>query len=453
MKRLRSALLAAALLVGVPALLAARAPAQTSSGLVIGIPNAKVLSQTSLSGQVSGQLVVSFQGDSAAGCATHGLCPYSGTIVVRPRSVSFDIVTLRRHGRIGHLALLSLDPGDSGLLTVAQVERSVPGEPPGECVDAPSGGDTSAGTAAVHGSSISIGVLNPSESVLSTRCAGPLDRDVASAGPRATISLAAVLRGRTKIDLSGTRSFAAHGFAGTVSSTLVLSLHKSPGEPPNAPPPPPIAMHRIRLVTETLRLVGIGGQITEDVRGTADPVVCRLLDSCGAAGTLTLTAPAARGAHAELVATGPASRPYRDFLTALRLSHAGRARGINVGALISVAQAGEVTADFTAPSACTDTAADADLFISGAVVGHVVRLATSSAPWRTRCPGPRLQELSPRSSGAVSLSAIGRRTFTVAVRPRGSVLDDGYSASLQGRLALRLRRGRVTQQVLAEPVP
>ena len=87
-------------------------------------------------------------------------------------------------------------------------------------------------------------------------------------------------------------------------------------------------MQRERIVFETLRLTGVGGRISEDVLGSTDPVVCRLLDSCGAAGTLTVAPRLTQGASAEIAATGPASRPYRDFLTALGLSRAGQASGI-----------------------------------------------------------------------------------------------------------------------------
>ncbi len=456
MKRARSAVLAAVLLVGAPALLGAGAPAparaQSETTFAIGIPNGgKVLSQTDVSGLVQGQLVVSFHGDSEAGCATYGLCAYSGTIVVRPQLAELGVVKYRSHARIRHVADFSLQSDNPGLFTVSDVQRSVAGQPAGECADTPPAGGLSAGTATLHGSSITIGVLNPSGSLLSTRCAGPLDGDVAAALPRATISLATVLRGHATIDLSGTHAFSTHGFAGTVSSTLVVSLGRPQPQPQNPPLPPGIRMERERIVFQTLRLTGVGGQISEDVLGSTDPVVCRLLDSCGAAGTLTVAPLLSRGATAEVAAQGPASRPYRDFLTALGLSRAGRASGIQVGGAIGLPAGGEVTADFSAPTACTDTAMDGDLFVAVQKRRGVLKMSAGSSSWRTRCPGPLGGEQRQLLSGAVPISALGRRTFTVVLGAQGSLVDDGYSASLHGRITLRLRRGRISQQVLEVP--
>lgn len=56
-------------------------------------------------------------------------------------------------------------------------------------------------------------------------------------------------------------------------------------------------------------------------------------------------------------------------------------------------------------------------------------------------------------SGAVPISALARRTFTVVLHAPGSPVDDGYSASLHGRLELRLQRGRVGQQMIDAPAP
>jgi hypothetical protein len=457
LSRARSALLAAALLLGAPALLAAGVPAparaQSATTFVVGVPSGKVLAQINVPGRVQGQLVVSFHGDSAAGCATWGLCAYSGTIVVHPQSADLVVVKYRGHGRIRQQAEFSLQSGNSGFLTVDQVQRSIPGQPAGECADAPATGGLSDATTTVHGNSISIAVLNPGDSVLTTRCAGPLEADVAGAGPGATISLAAALRGHATIHLSGTHSFATHGFAGTVSSTLVVRLGKPQREPQNPPLPPRIGIRRERIVFEALRLTGVGGRVSEDVLGSTDPVVCRLLDSCGAAGTLTVAPLLTPGATAEIAATGPASRPYRDFLTALGLSRAGQASGISVGGAIALPSGGEVTADFTAPSACTDTATDGDLFVEGEKSRGVLRMSGGSSSWRTRCPGPLVGEQQQLLSGAVPISALARRTSTVVLHASGSLVDDGYSASLHGRLELHLRRGRISQHVLVEPAP
>src|SRR5437763_16659477 len=137
---------------------------------------------------------------------------------------------------------------------------------------------------------LTIRFLDTGTSLLSTRCAGPLDRDVIAAAPQATISLGRALRSQTTLDLSGTRSFAAGGFAGTVSSTIRLRLVRSStrrlsggGFPSN------VRTRRIRIVAQPLTIVGVAGRLTASVRGTDDAVVCRQLDSCGLPGALSLT--------------------------------------------------------------------------------------------------------------------------------------------------------------------
>ena len=83
------------------------------------------------------------------------------------------------------MAFLSLSPGLDGYTTVSEVERSVAGQPAGLCADAeaPSLG---APSATIRGRTLTISVLQPGGSLLSTRCAGPLDGDLAGAGPKAT---------------------------------------------------------------------------------------------------------------------------------------------------------------------------------------------------------------------------------------------------------------------------
>ncbi|MBV9362986.1 MAG: hypothetical protein JOY89_02020, partial [Solirubrobacterales bacterium] len=76
------------------AAVAGPAQAQTGSGLLFfGVPGMKVLSETNIPARASGELVISFHGDSTAGCATYGLCGYAGTILVRPSAGDLAFVT------------------------------------------------------------------------------------------------------------------------------------------------------------------------------------------------------------------------------------------------------------------------------------------------------------------------------------------------------------------------
>lgn len=457
MKRVKALLIA----VVAVAALASSAPAAAQNGgsssnvYLFGVPvGAKVLSEVDVPIQTSGQLTVAFHGDPGTGCAAAGMCGYAGTVVVRAGSGDLAIETYRWRGRIGHLSFLSLAPavGYGGDTTVAEVGRSVAGQPAGLCADAESTSGAGGPSATIRGGRVTIALLQSGGSLLSTRCAGPLDGDLAGAAPRSTISLRAALRGRTVIDLKGSNPFASHGFAGTVTSTLVLTLGKPYTQPASSSSlPPGTKTERIRTVSERLTVVGLSGQLSAEVQGTANPVVCRLLDSCGVSGTLGVTLPAAHGAVGELVATGPASRPYADFLAALDHVRSDRRSGIGVIGSVGWADSGRVNANMTQPSGCSDAAPLGDLGVGLLPAGRATFGYVSSSPWRTRCPGPMVPGGTQTLSASSRLRLMGPRTFGVTLRPAGSFSDDGYTVTLQGHLSLVLRRGRITQQVATEP--
>ena len=427
------------------------AQAQTSVGVqLFGVPAAgKVLSQTSIPIYVQGDLVVSFHGDPAGGCAASGLCAYSGTVVVRPGTGDISVLTYLQRGRIHHLVSVALGLGQTTRYTTsARVQRSVPGELAVTCADASAAPFGEGASSVTAGRSVTIGVLDASGSLLATRCAGPTDADLAGSAPAATIPLARLLHGRTVLDLSGTRTFATHGFAGTLTSTLTMQLGRPQPQPGNGGLPPGAKTQLTRTVIEHLSLVQVRGQLSAAVAATGNPIVCGLLDSCGASGTLTLDN-TPHQVSAEVIAAAPASRPYRDFLTALGLSRSGRARGIAVTMIVgwradvlaTVSQAGQT---------CTDAAPTGGVSLAfGAGVG---RFAAVVGPWRTRCPGPALGSPTPLLTGAFNSSELARRQFTLTARATGSVADDGYLTIPRGSLSIVLRRGTVTQQVVAQPV-
>lgn len=395
---------------------------------------------------VQGQIVVTFHGDPAAGCAADGLCPYSGTIVVRPRSGDMVIATYRFHGRIGHFVTVGLQPGGMQFMTAARVERSIAGQAVGMCADAAPGlfGELASST---HGRSLRIGLFARGGGTLSTRCAGPLDGDLAGTGPSVAIPLKRALRGQMTLPLTGTGAFASHGFAGTVSSSLILRLGKPASNESGFPPG--TKTQRMRVVTEQLNLVGVGAQLSATVHGSPNPVVCQVLDSCALVGTLGF-GPRAQAFSAEVSATGTAARPYRDFLAALGLSRSGQPRGIAVE-LSGSWTLSPVTVDESQSGACTGSAPGGDMFFGMTAGRAVLRGSGGLAGWRTRCPGPTPSEatLFPET---VPVSSLGHRELTITLRPAGTVEDDGYTVSLHGHLTLTLRRGRITQHVFRQPV-
>lgn len=430
-------------------LLAGPAQAQIGSSVLLfgGAPGGKVLSQTDISARVQGDLVVTFHGDTAAGCAAQGVCPYSGTIVVRPRAGQVSVVTYRRHRRIGHFVFVGFGSPENGSTTSARVTRLVAGAPASTCADASGSLFPGVTPASSHGGVVTFRLLGAGGSLLQTRCAGPLDRDLASVSPAATMSVARMLRGRTVLDLSGSRTFASHGFAGTIDSTLTLTLGKPHRQSTNESFPPGIKTHRVRTVIEQLSLVGVRGGLRATVQGTGIPIVCSLLDSCGLRGTLSLTGPL-REVSAQLIATGPARRPYADFLAALGLSRTGRARGIGVFGSVNWVQ--RVRASMSqAGSVCTDTALNGGISVPLGFGGGEFGGFTGS--WRTRCPGPLLSNAQPFLGVPLDRSMLGHREFAIRLRGKGTSSDDGYEIDARGHLSLVLRRGRITQQISTQP--
>jgi hypothetical protein len=293
---------------------------------------------------------------------------------------------------------------------------------------------------------VTIPVLAPGGTLLTTRCAGPLDGDLSSVSPAIQLPLTQLLRGRRTIDLTGSRSFAAAGFAGTVTSTLRLSLG-IPATQSSSQGFPRGAKTRLdREVTETLAVTQAGGQLGLSVG--SDPGSCQFLDSCGAQGSVTGTI-APRDPTVTLSVLGPATRPYADYLAALGLARKGNPDGLQVIGGIGWDGGGTVTSNISQGAPCTSQAPLGAGAVSLTVSGG--RLAGSYVPLtsaRTRCPGPMLAQNDALASGSTSLRGIRGRAFTLRLRGRRSLSDDGYSITEQTSLTFGLRRVGVRQHTL-----
>ncbi|MGN6869678.1 MAG: hypothetical protein ACTHMY_14900 [Solirubrobacteraceae bacterium] len=447
MRRFRLGLVVAAL-----AALAGSAQAQETSGLQVygvaaPIGSGTVVSQTMIPARLRGELVVDFHGDAAAGCATYGLCAYSGTIVVRPRDAEVSFFTVRRGGRIRHVVLLGLVPDPPDYITSARVQRSISGGPSVTCADGVPSSLAGQTAGVIHGRSVTLRLLVKGGSLLQTRCAGPLDGDLSTGSSVATVPLSRLRHGRTSLDLSGASTFASHGFAGTISSTLTMTLGKPSSNPTSGQLPPAVKIQRTRVLSENLRVLRVGGRLTATILGTREETVCGLLDSCGLSGTLSMS-DVAHDASAQVTAIGAERRPYRDFLAALGLSRSGRSRGISVVLQVNWTGAVRATVDQGADT-CTDAAATGGVALaSGFGVGGVGAFTGS---WRTRCPGPIFNPFNQVLIASFNRATLGHREFSVRVRAKGSPTDDGYVIVPHGRLSMLLRRGRITQQVISAP--
>jgi hypothetical protein len=447
--------LLAALLIA-PATAAAQS---TTSDLLAfgGTPDGTAISTTVMPANATGELTVSFHGDPASGCAAMGVCGYSGTVIVRPGGAASLGFTKYRHNRqIGYVGSLSLGVGISANqeeVTFARVTRSESGGSGGVCTDL---GQQEPGVAlTVRDGIVTLPLFEPGGTLLATRCAGPLDGDLAGSGPQVSLPLAKFLDGEIDLPMSGSWTFASHGFAGTVSSTMTLALgrpHVQKVTTTNVSGPG-IKTERFRIVNEQLSLVRSAGSIRAAVRGSSVATECALLDSCGLTGNLVLT-PAPIGATGDLEAIAPAKRPYRDLLAALGLNRRGNPHGIQVTGIASWMNGGTMTSYLAQSGRCVDSAPlGAGLLVFGRQGKRVKADYAPAGDGRTRCPGPLMSQnqVQALAESSMPLAVLGRHTFTFDLVGNQRFSDDGYEARTGGRLNLTLRRGRISKQLITAP--
>ena len=424
-----------------------------SGGLIVG-NGPGVSSTTIVDAKISGTIVVQFHGDPAAGCASRGLCAYSGVIVWRAVAAQFGsalvIQKSRRHGRVSYAAdLIEYGLPGAGADTSAVVRRALPGGTSATCADASS--QTRQVALDVNRAQVSMRLLGSGSPILSTRCAGPLDADVSRALPVSSLPVGAAIAGHRRIDLSGGGSFAAAGFAGTVRSTVAVSLGTAHTVGRGSGSPPPGQVPQIRVVTVPLTLTSVAGTIRASVLGALNPDACLLLDSCGLAGTTSLR-PRPPASQGELVAYGPARRPYLDYLAALGLSRRGNPRGIAVQGSVAWNRGGSIATDIRQSGECRDSGPLSTGVVAlqpeGKVLDAYYGLGYSGFG-RLRCPGPELGLGSgPNSSlisGSVGIGTLADRRFSISLGAGSSLSDDGYTARVSGSLLLSFVRGAPRQ--------
>jgi hypothetical protein len=446
---MRRALLAA---ICVSLAVPAAAGAQFTSTSFTGPASAIPISTESLSARAAGEVSIAFHPDPASGCAALSGCAYSGTIAWNPEGGgTLALFKYRQRHRVHVDAELLLGENGQGTLTASSVQRAGGGQ----CGDELYG--LTALEATEHGPNETF-TLNGELSA--TRCAGPLPSDLGAIAPSITIATRRLEAGNVRLDFRTQRSFATHGFTGTLTSTLVVTVGRTQISSPATPPTlPQVPLERMRIVTEQLHLEHLAGSLSVRVAGTTNPQVCGLLDACGLVGTLTMT-PKPVGSNGSILAIGPASRPYRDFLAALGLSDAGRSAGISVFGELQWADHGTVTASLHQSRACSDTAPLGPGLVSLGLTRHRVVAGYlpfgipsfgSTETYRTRCPGPAVQVADSLAVGTVPRRRLKQRKFTIQLHGGGTLQDEGYDITPGGTLTLELRRGRISQQVQLLP--
>ncbi|MDQ6803927.1 MAG: hypothetical protein M3065_02925 [Actinomycetota bacterium] len=401
-----------------------------------------------------GQLTVAFHGDAASGCASRGLCGYAGTVSWRPpASGSLEVFTFRHHGHLSYqLGLVPENvsgyPAPYGGVTTAKVQLS--SSPPlaptlvSTCLDATGAGSTLS-LPVRHGLvAFTLAGTGEGSSLLGTRCAGPLDGDVIPEITAPTVPLGAVLRGRTAVDVAASHSFASHGFAGTVQSSLTIALGHPTRARRTSSGNAPAGLRQIQVLYRAT----LSGSVVERIGGAADADVCTPLGSCGLAGTVTLS-PRATGVNASLGVIGSARTPYSNLLAAVGLSRRGRAKGVLVSGGALTPQGGVAASALAQGStACRDSAplGAGTVLLTSAKARLYARYAPDfgALGGRTRCPGPAAAAFAFVATGAIPVTRLARRTIKLSLTTGSTFADYGYVVRTVPNLTLTLSRVRVS---------
>lgn len=421
-------------------------PAAASRLVSVGSGNDSPTLQTSVPLRVSGQLTVQFQGDAAAGCARWGLCGYSGTVSWRPAANASLIVSQtpgHRSTTVIEVPSFLAGPGLPGGVTNADVAfGAAPSAPTAShCADVADTGQFV--PLLVRADRVTVALARAVPGLLLTRCAGPRDGDVIPQLPRRSLSVAALRRGRTTISLVASRRLSAHGFTGSINSTIVLHLG-APGRTTRSASPShvrPGTGTRIRQIKVRYRAT-LSGDVVERVHGAANPLLCAPLGSCGLAGTITLT-PRAGDARATLTAQERASRPRQTLLAAVGLAR-GPAPGVIGFGAVQWHGAGSMAVALTQGS---EHCVDAARLGSGSLLmaTNRGRLAVSYTPGAligdvsaaSHCPGPLFNE-AVAAAGHIPVSMLARGTTMIRLTQGFTTTDDGYAVRFVPDLTLTL---------------
>ncbi|HTU28042.1 MAG TPA: hypothetical protein VMF07_01585, partial [Solirubrobacteraceae bacterium] len=246
-----------------------------SSSFSLVSSGSRLVSEIDLPVCVTGGVTVTFAGDPAAGCAVGGLCGYSGTETFAPDSRDsgdLNITTVEQHGQRSTSATLSI--GGPGSPVTSAVQRTLStgsGTQTTSCSDDVGTSQDFGGAfynLPVTGGQVAIDLSHTTTPPLGSRCAGPLEVDVASAMPTRTVALRTLEQGETAIDLSGGGQFTAHGLSGTVSSTLVLTLGRPQRERQTPVPTSAGHTHLTHSATVAYRVTHVAGSAVATVQSS-----------------------------------------------------------------------------------------------------------------------------------------------------------------------------------------
>jgi hypothetical protein len=406
--------------------------------------------------RTSGDVTVTWHGDTARGCAAMGLCDVSGALTFVPApTASFDF---QRAGA-GLSPVGSSGSGFAG--AVVRVRRDGAGGP-GSCSEALDLEDAGPELFPAAGGALQLSLGGFQRGLSSGRCAGPTAADLADVLPVAPVDAARLLARGARLDLSGRRPLVAGPFSGEVVSSLVavLSPLRRRGSGGvrriRVSQRPRNGGRRLRVATRsvTYRILPVSGTSTSPFAGAPAPG-CEPFDACATTGTTTY---ALRSTGGTLVVTrvhvfggAAARRLARRLGMSVSADGAGAAvfatlRGGTLGVSESVRPGGGTE--------CRDDAPGELPSLDAALAGGEVRLTlgeyyaqSGGGPLRTHCPGPELGDVlgdAPLASGALSLRSVGGRSLVVGLRDSARFSAGGYTGTRSASFDLRLRRTRVS---------
>jgi hypothetical protein len=454
------------LAIGVLLALGLSAPAASAQSVTQNLaaildPQVRAIRSISIPVQVRGSLAVDFRGDAAGGCPVS--CDLEGSLLWAPATAAeLTVYEYSDHGRREMYGTLIA----SGARTTAVVTRKLPA--PGSCSDVRTDEFFALDFSAEARDHIDMRIAHapgpqPDADVLTTRCAGPAEGDIASVLPVRRLDRAALLKGETTVDLSNERAFAARGLAGTVRSSVVLALGRPHVDSRRDEPLGERARggRRYRTMIATYRIERVAGDLVARFHGSAEPALCRSLDSCGASGTVRVS-PSVSSGDAVFIASGPARRSRRQLGAALGLLPRSRVAGIDSsGYAFWDADAGQVAGSYANGDrqACNDDEPLGPGSLSFEVTRRRV-IATYVGggyfgdPFRTRCPGPTFVDVTAGGEpvlGSVPLRAFRRPRVVIPLTRAGSFETDAYAGRLEPALELVMRRVDVDTRVAREP--
>jgi len=409
---------------------------------------------------IEGDIGVQFRAGPDTGCAAP--CDLAGTVTwTPPRSGLLYIADTRVDGRREvYASILFTEDGSDAATASAHVVRGRPGLGSAVCLDARSEVYGQLDLVAGKGAGLTARLLAPSSAssptdVLGTRCAGPLDADLAPMLPAVTLSQSTLKKGRVTLDFSAASTFATGGMAGAVTSSLKFVLGRPfVDENPDDSIvllPSGFRSVRRRALTATYSIESMSGKVVTTFAGSGEAALCGALDACGSTGSASV-APSPGEGLATFTATGPRRATYKQLRVALGLSPGRPSPHIETyGLAFWEEDTGTALTSVRNPDgySCSEAGrpgGGSAFFTLGQrrVQGSYYPLSTD--PLSGRCSGPTIEDVTAAAAlarGSVPRSAF-RRKRVIFPFPRGTGFSSGaYTGGSTSDLSMVLVRRSV----------